>query len=235
MKNQLITIIRSVRAVITKIIRPKSKYWLATKSTTPISTKFGYDRGTPIDRYWIEDFLQQNKELISGKCLEITDASYVKKYGNNVTSIDVLDINKDNPQATIIGDLRNLNSVIPNDSYDCLVLTHVLGLIDDIDAGISECKRILKPGGVLLVTSSCISPAYEDTNFWRFTSNGAKYLFNKHFGKDNVNVTSYGNVLTGQCFWVGIAQEELTEEQLKYNDPKYPCIVAILAKKESDV
>jgi len=32
----------------------------------PISTVFGLDRGTAIDRYYIEKFYNENKDLISG-------------------------------------------------------------------------------------------------------------------------------------------------------------------------
>ena len=231
--NKMLDIIRKTRATLMKKTYPIDKYWLATKSTTPISDKFGYDRGTPIDRYWIETFLAKNSNLIQGTVLEITDNAYSNKYGGDkVTKSDVLDIDKNNKKATVYGDLRNLQNTINDTTYDCIILTHVLGLIDDVEAAVSELHRILKPNGVLLLTSSCISPAYElNTNFWRFTANGAKYLFSKRFTAANLKIESLGNVLTGQCFWVGVAQEELTKEQLEYNDPKFPCVITIIAKK----
>jgi SAM-dependent methyltransferase len=199
---------------------------------TPLSTKFGFDRGTPIDRYWIETFLKDRKTLIKGRVLEITDSTYTKRFGENrVTGADVLDINMKNKQATIYGDLRNLRKVVRDNTYDTIILTHVLGMIDNIDGALGEVYRILKPGGTLLVTSSCMGPIYDaNTNFWRFTPAGARYLFAKQFGK-KVTVSSYGNVFSGQAFWTGMAQEELTHKELNYNDPRYPCIVAVVAKK----
>jgi SAM-dependent methyltransferase len=231
-KNTLL----SIRAWLNRALFPTKWYWLPIKSTKPISAKFGFDRGTPIDRYWIEDFLGKNKEYIKGNCLEVTDKTYTLKYGGKqVTKADVLDIDENNTRANIIGDLRNLSGVIKGNTYDCIILTHVLGLIDDLDSAISECHRILKPKGVLLATSACFSPTYDlKSNFWRFTLAGAGYVFGKFFNKDNLEVTSYGNVFTGQCFWVGMSQEDITEKQLQYNDPRFPCIVAVRAVKGMD-
>ncbi|TIX96711.1 MAG: hypothetical protein E5V18_27200, partial [Mesorhizobium sp.] len=44
--------------------------------TMPMSRSFGYDRGKPIDRYYIENFLQLNAADIHGRVLEIGDNSY---------------------------------------------------------------------------------------------------------------------------------------------------------------
>lgn len=226
-----------LKQIFVKIIRltkPAEFYFRPKHSIEPLSSHFGFDRGTPIDRVWIEDFLNKNRKLIRGRCLEITDDFYTKKFrGDKVSESDVLDIDRKNKKANIYGDLRNLKGVIKDNTYDCVILTHVLGLIDDLDSAVNELKRILKPGGVVLVTSACISPTYNlETNFWRIMPQGARYLFGKHFGKENVKVGSYGNVLAGQSFWVGMAQEELTKKELMYNDPHFPCIVTICATKQ---
>src|SRR5438094_3360732 len=41
------------------------------RPTSPISTDFGYDRGTPIDRYYIEAFLSHHRSSIRGHVLEV--------------------------------------------------------------------------------------------------------------------------------------------------------------------
>ena len=53
--------------VFKKILKPVK--WYNLRKTKPISNVFGLDRGTPIDRFYIEDFLYKNKSLIKGKCL----------------------------------------------------------------------------------------------------------------------------------------------------------------------
>lgn len=231
-----VKILRSLRAQLIRRIRPKNGYWLATKSPIPLSRKFGFDRGTPIDRFWIEKFLAENKNYIRGVCLEIGDNNYTKKYGaRKVTKSDILDVQRSNKKATIYGNLKNLKGIVSDNTYDSIILTHVLGLIDNYEAAVKECKRITKPGGAILFTSACFSPTYDiSTNFWRFTPASAKYIFGKFFDKNKLFVNSYGNVLTGQCFWVGMAQDELTQKELEFNDPKFPCIVVLRAIKSKE-
>src|SRR5690242_583275 len=63
------------------------------RSTEPISEVSGYDRGLPIDRYYIERFLNQNADLISGAVLEIGDDAYTRRFGGSrVTRSDVMNI-----------------------------------------------------------------------------------------------------------------------------------------------
>lgn len=232
MINTMVNTIRLVRAFTMKTIKPQENYFFATRSLKPLSSKFGFDRGTPIDRYYIEKFLADNKDKIKGRCLEIGDNRYTKKYGVSKVKIsDILDIDKKNKKANIHANLKNLKSLKSN-LYDCIILTHVLGMIDDYEAAVRECKRILKPGGTILVTTSCLSPAHDiNANFFRFTVASTRYVFGKYFNKKNLVVKSYGNVLAGQYFWVGLAQEELTKKELEFNDPNYPCVVALRASK----
>lgn len=229
--KQLLNFLKYIRSRLMLVLKPRSNYWLSHRSLRPLSSKFGFDRGTPIDRYWIESFLSKNRWDIKGKCLEVTDNNYTLQFGCNVTTSDVLDINRKNSRATVYGDLRHLPGV-KSDSYDCIILTQVLGLIDDYEAAIRECQRILKPGGVLLVTMASLCPTlYGEGSFWRLTTASAKYVFRKYFNLQNLTIQGYGNVLAGQCFWVGIAQEELTKKELEYYDPRYTCLVSIRAIK----
>lgn len=228
--SPLIKILFSVRAALTRIAYPLAGYWVVTKSVKPLSTKLGFDRGTPIDRYYIDKFLRLNSKYIQGSCLEVGDNRYTRKYGRKVTHSDVLDKDKQNKQATIYGDLNHLP--IADNTYDCIVLTQVLGMIDEYDLALAELKRILKPGGVLLFTGSYFIRTHDTTpSFWRFTVNGACHVFGKFFPKASLYVSSYGNVLVGQYFWVGAATEELSSTELDYNDPHYPCLVVVRAKK----
>ncbi len=220
----------NIRKRVMHQIRPNSRYFLAAKNLEPISSKFGFDRGMPIDRFWIDAFINENSALIKGRVLEIDDKRYTSRFLNKISVLDVLDINKNNKKANIHGDLRDLSGVIEDNVYDCIILTHVIGMIDDVPSAIKELRRILKPGGAILLTCSSISPVYDEkTSYWRFTKASVSYLFKNGF---KTQIETKGNVLAGQCFWVGMAQEELTVKELEFNDPRFPCIVtAVLIKK----
>ena len=162
--------------------------------------------------------------------MEVGDNRYTRM-GTSVIRSDVVDIDSTNKLANIHSDLRDLKNIADN-TYDTIILTHVLGMIDDYPRAIEECFRVLKPSGALLFTGSCFSPTHDvSRNYWRFTVSGAMYAFGKTFGKTNVRAKSFGNVLSGQYFWVGLAKEELSLEELDYKDPNYPCIIGLVAMK----
>src|SRR5262245_44703249 len=123
----------------------------------PISPIFGLDRGFPIERYYIEKFLDKHREDIRGRCLEMGDAFYIKKFGDDrVKQIDVMHYVAGNPEATIVGDLTTADHV-PSDTFDCIIFTQSLQMIYDMSAALRTLHRILKRDGVLLLTSHGIS------------------------------------------------------------------------------
>ena len=74
----------------------------------PISRDFGFDRGMPIDRYYIERFLARHAVEIVGRVLEVGGDEYTRRFGGaRVTRRDVLHVHPGNPRATIVGDLTD--------------------------------------------------------------------------------------------------------------------------------
>ncbi|MEN8375203.1 MAG: methyltransferase domain-containing protein [Gemmatimonadota bacterium] len=201
--------------------------------TRPISTNWGYDRGTPIDRHYIERFLEAHARDIRGRALEVKDDTYVSRFGVAVESVDTLLPHREG-SATVVADLTRPEQ-LPADTYDCFVCTQVLQFIDDVAAAIAGCRRVLRPGGVLLVTVPAISrtegaPEDSSGDYWRFTPRSAERLFGADFGPDAVRVSLYGNVLSATAFLHGLAAEELTAAELDLADPEFPVIVGIRAQ-----
>ena len=80
--------------------------WFRTmRRTTPLSDHWGRERGTPIDRYYIEQFLNTHQSDIRGSVLEVMDTRYTDLFGSDVQRSDVLDVDRDNPEATLVADL----------------------------------------------------------------------------------------------------------------------------------
>lgn len=202
----------------------------------PISVWFGYDRGQPIDRYYIESFLTRCGSDIRGRVLEIGDASYTRQFGGpRVTRSDVLHVWADAPGATIVGDLA-AGDDIPSDSFDCVVLTQTLHLIYDVGSAIRTLHRILAPGGVLLATFPGISPIdrgeWRDSWYWGFTPLSARRLFEDHFASPDVTIQSHGNVLSAIAFLEGLATHELRRSELDAVDLAFPVSITIRAVKQ---
>ena len=145
---------------------------LGAMGVRPLSTEWGFDRGTPVDRYYIERFLAAHSADIRGRTLEVKSAEYARRFGSAVTQADILDIDASNRDATVVADLA-VGDGIPERAFDCFVLTQTLQLIYDVREAIVQCHRLLRPGGVLLVTVPIVSrivPRYGlTTDYWRFT------------------------------------------------------------------
>jgi SAM-dependent methyltransferase len=203
------------------------------RRTTPLSDEFGYDRGTPIDRYYIEQFLWENRGCVHGRVLEVKDSTYTDQFGNGVTGKDVLDIDAENPLVTIVADLATPN-VIPDASFDCFILTQTLQYIYEARTAIAHAHRILKPAGALLATVPAVSPIVDEnhlTDYWRFTPESCTALFGEIFGHESIRVRAYGNVLTAIAFLAGMAHEELTGRELAVHDSRFAMLISVNAVK----
>ncbi len=203
----------------------------------PISDQWGMDRGRPVDRYYIERFLADHSPDIKGRVLEIGGNGYTVRFGGDqVTQSDVLHVAEDRPQVTIIGDLTDAGH-IASDSFDCIILTQTLQAIYDVRAVICTVHRILKPGGVVLITVPGISQIsrYDMDRwgyYWSFTSASMRCLLQEAFPPANVQVAAHGNVLASIAFLHGLAQSELKQEELDYVDPDYQLLITARAVKE---
>lgn len=201
--------------------------------TRPLSEFWGFDRGTPIDRYYIENFLAEYRQDVRGRALEVQDSVYTDRFGSGVERRDVLDIDGANPQATIVADLAAADGV-PADSFDCFILTQTLHLIYDVRSALRHACRVLRPGGVLLATLPAVSRVSRRaaaSDYWRFTPASASALFGEVFGPERFAVHSYGNVLTAISFLAGMAREELSPRELDAHDEHFPVVVAVRAVK----
>jgi hypothetical protein len=90
---------------------------------TPISRAFGFERGQPVDRHYIEQFLAQHAADIHGRVLEIGDDHYMRHFGGDrVQQADVLDLPREDGQATIVADLQEADH-IPGAAFDCIIFT----------------------------------------------------------------------------------------------------------------
>jgi glycosyltransferase involved in cell wall biosynthesis len=231
----------SVRRLLVKrqdgsYIPPKGKVRFGDlRRLRPISYEFGFDRGVPIDRYYVESFLARHADDIHGHVLEVGDDSYMCQFGGDrVLKKDILHVAEGNPIATIVADLARADH-IPSDRFDCIILTQTLHLVYDVNAALQTLRRILKPGGVLLATFPGISQIsideWSDSWYWAFTLHSAHRMFENVFPAGNVEIQSHGNVLAATAFLQGLAVDELDQEELDHSDPHYQTLLTVRAVK----
>ena len=207
----------------------------------PINPDFGFGRGLPIDRYYIEKFLTKHSRDIQGHVLEIKEPLYTHRFGGDrVTKSDVLHVEPGNPHATLVADLTQAEHLSADtaDTFDCIILTQTLPFIYDVKAAVNTLHRILKPGGVLLATVPGISQiSSEDMErwgqYWCFTTRSMEQLLATVFFPDQVTVATHGNVLAAIALLHGLVTEELKPEELNYVDPNYQVLITARAVKGS--
>ncbi|KGB80922.1 MAG: SAM-dependent methyltransferase [Confluentimicrobium sp.] len=206
---------------------------------SPISTVFGQDRDLlTIERYYIEQFLEKHAADVKGRCLEMGDPAYINKFGGDkVTQADVLNYVEGNPHATIVADLTDAPH-IPDDTFDCIIITQTLQMIYEVDKAIATLHRILKPGGVVLCTSHGMTrvarrEGVDDWGeYWHFTTQSKRRLFGDVFGRENTEVSTVGNIFTCICNLHGLGAGEIDQAELDVHDPNYEMLVLVRAVKQ---
>jgi SAM-dependent methyltransferase len=203
----------------------------------PLSREFGSDRGRPIDRWYIERFLERHRADVRGRVLEVAERTYTDWYGDGaVTSSDVLYASDELPEATVVGDLATGDG-LPSAAFDCFICTQTLQLVYDVPAAVRGTRELLAPGGVLL----CTVPALSQTSrldrrrwgdWWRFTSASVRRLFGDVYGTANVTVAAHGNALVAASFLYGLAAEEVDRAELEHDDDEYELLVTARAVRE---
>jgi SAM-dependent methyltransferase len=205
------------------------------RRVTPIDPNWGFERGTPIDRIYVDEFMQSRAEDIRGRVLEIAAPDYTTKFGTNVEQVDILMASAGNPAATIVGDLSHAPH-IADGTFDCAIVTQTLQFVYEVRAAFATLHRILAPDGVLLATVpgiTKISPPEDEEwgEWWHYTGRSARRLAEEAFGPGNVEVRTYGNVLAAAGFLYGLAASDLRPEELASNDRLYEVTIAIRAVK----
>ena len=227
--------LRPLRSAVVERRRRRPPRLGDLQRVTPIDSNWGFERGTPIDRVYVEQFVSANAADIRGRVLEIAAPDYTTRFGRGVERVDILMATEGNPQATIVGDLTDAPQ-IPSDAFDCAIVTQTLQFVYDIRAALATLHRIVAPGGVLLATVpgiTKISPPEDEEygEWWHFTARSAQRLAEEAFGAGNVEARSYGNVLSATGFLYGLAASDLKAEELAAHDRLYEVIVGVRAVK----
>ena len=233
---------RPVRARARRILRPTPRPpfllgkpgWGNLRRSYPFGEFYGSDRGTPIDRAYIADFLRSCSDDIRGEVLEIGAEGYTGRFGgSHVTVAHVLDVDPGNRAATIIADLSEPDA-LPAGRFQCFLLLQTLQYVSDVEAGLKNAWRALVPGGTLLIsvpTITRIDPRARGADSWRFTPAGLERAVRRACPDADVQIRGYGSLVTATAFLMGLASEELTDSERAFFDPDFAVLACARARK----
>jgi SAM-dependent methyltransferase len=126
-----------------------------------------------------------------------------------------------------VGDLAD-GGFLPSAAFDCIILTQTLHLILDFGAALDTLQRILRPGGVLLLTVPGITPVdlgrWATTWLYIFTDHALERLSARHFDADEVEVRSYRNALSAVVFLHNLCWEEFDQRELDAHVPSHSIV-----------
>jgi SAM-dependent methyltransferase len=114
---------------------------------------------------------------------------------NKATVYHTLDLWPHSEKVTYIGDIQDM-SMIASASYDSAICLEVLEHVPKPSHAISEIHRILRPGGILIISVPHLSRLHDEPyDYFRFTKHGLRYLLENE-GFEVSEIKKKGGVLT---------------------------------------
>ncbi len=226
-------VLAAAQRLANRLTRPA---WFGTlHRTKPLSTEWGYDRGLPIDRHYIDGFLTRYQRDLSGPTLEIGDRRYIRRFAAPESTHSVLDIVADGG-ADIVADLCDLGR-LPTAKFQAFICVQTLQYVSSVPKALEGAKQLLKPGGVLLATVPAIAGidrGARTLDRWRFSALQTMTWLREVFGPDaNLRVEPMGNPLTACASLMGLARQDLSVEDMNVQNSDYPVILGIRAVKSA--
>lgn len=126
-----------------------------------------------IFRTWCADVTGAVLSIGSGADIDKEGRTY-KQYFVNAASYITSDC-ETRTGCDVVLDARQIG--MGSESFNAVFASGVLEHVDDCHAAVSECHRVLKPSGSLIVGVPFQQPIHRaPLDFWRFTEFGVRYL-----------------------------------------------------------
>jgi SAM-dependent methyltransferase len=207
--------------------------WGGLRRFEPVDPYWGFGRGTPVDRWYLDAFIENHQHDIRGRVLEVAEPRYAAKHSEGITRIDILDLDPSNPEATILADIGDAHS-LPAGAFDCVILTQTIHYAPDIQTALGNVWQSLAPGGVLLLSAPATSkgcPYPHAPDLWRLMPFGLAAALQRTCPSSECEVSGYGNLLTALSALLGVAAEELRPDELARYDSDFAVISCARVRK----
>ena len=202
--------------------------WGTMRRRFAICEWFGFSRGAPVDRYYLDRFVAEIRERVVGEVLEIGGRSANRElYGfPNVTRYQTLDM-RPGPGVDIVGDAHD-PAIHPPDSVDSIVAFNVLEHCEQPWKVVENMRLWLRRGG----WAFCMVPNAQrihamPRDYWRALPEAVQWMFRDFSTRE---IRQYGNPTTVIAAYLGIAAEELSRDELDEIHLDYPVATCISAR-----
>lgn len=203
--------------------------WGDWRRAEPFSEQFGFSRGTPIDRYYLDRFVDRIRSRVSGDTIEVgvRTARDSACMFPGVTSYRTIDI-EPRRSPDVIGDVQD-GSLLPPSSLDSIILFNVLEHCVEPATVIANAFVWLRAGGRLFLMVPNAQRVHGRPNdYWRMNGAALRHLCRRFA---HVEVHAYGNFTTTIAALAGIAAEELSRDDIDQVHPDYPVATCVVATK----
>jgi SAM-dependent methyltransferase len=224
---------RRLLTVLDAGARARRPRWGNLRRKRPFSEVYGFDRGKPVDRVYIERFLRRKADAITGDVLEVKSADYTTRFGTEVVRSHVVDIDPTNQTATLIGDICD-RETLPVAAFDCVILTQTLQFVHDPASAMGNVWTSLRPGGTALITVPCmgrLDPDLEGSDLWRWTPQGLGTLLAATAPEATVELEAGGNLVASLATLLGLASQDLRPSDIAEDDPTFPVTACAAVRK----
>jgi hypothetical protein len=203
--------------------------WGQLRRFHAICKGFGFSRGTPVDRYYLNRFVEEIRERVAGKTVELggvsTNATWYR--WSHVTSFTAVDV-RPGPGVDLVGDIHD-PGLLPPDSADAVIAFNVLEHCAQPWVVVDNMRSWLRTGG----HAFCMVPGAQrihqmPSDFWRPMPGAVHWMFRAF---SDHQVRQYGNPTSVIASYMGIAAEELSAEELDATHPDYPAAICVTARK----
>lgn len=207
----------------------------------PVERGQGALIGKSIKRFYTEDYISKNRYDIRGVVGEMEDRRYTKMFGseNLIEKSYIIEYHANFPEEEKFGlgiDLSTGEGVVC-EKFDCLICTHTLSYVLNLENAIDNLLKMIKPGGNLLITVSGMlhSPSAQELEDYKLLYGILPAVIRKILARycDEIeySLETYGNLKCAVATLYGVSSDAFTREELLIVDEDYPLLVGVKIRK----
>ncbi len=127
-------------------------------------------------RFELEAQIKRHADTVRGRVLDVGSGSKPRYRGFFKGSSEYVKLDIEGvPDVDVTGTAESIP--LPNESFDAIVSTQVIGDVYDLRKAFTEFFRVLKPDGVILLTEGFMDPLHDEPyDYWRITPHSLRRL-----------------------------------------------------------